>query len=177
MGLDDLKKRQVQLSIDEMPRRWYNITPDLPEMIPPPKDPEKGPSRLANLQKILIGECLKQEMAQERWIDIPEEILELFVRAGRPRPLYRAKALEEALGTPAKMYYKAEFYSPTGSHKVNTALAQAYYAKKEGYSRLTTETGAGQWGTALAYAAALVGLKCTVYWVRSVYNWKKDRLA
>jgi len=177
MGLEDLKKRQIQLSIDEMPQQWYNILPDLPEPFPPPKDPDEGPSRLENLPKTMIKTCLQQEMSEERWIEMPEGVLELYVRAGRPRPLYRAKNLEEVLGTPAKMFYKAEFYSPTGSHKVNTALPQAFYAKQEGFERLTTETGAGQWGTALSYAAALVGLKCTVYWVRSVYNWKKDRLA
>jgi tryptophan synthase beta chain len=94
---------------------------------------------------------------------------------GRPRPLFRATELEKRLGTPARMFYKAEFYSPTGSHKVNTALAQAYYAREQGFERLTTETGAGQWGTALAYAAALVDLQCTVYWVRAVHNWKDER--
>ncbi|MFQ6090015.1 MAG: TrpB-like pyridoxal phosphate-dependent enzyme, partial [Candidatus Bipolaricaulia bacterium] len=96
-------------------------------------------------------------------------------QAGRPRPLFRAVNLERLLQTPARLYYKSEFFSPTGSHKVNTALAQCYYAKKEGYERVTTETGAGQWGTALAYAASLVGLQCTIYWVRAVYKWKHDR--
>lgn len=167
---------QFNLSVDEMPSRWYNILPDLPEKLPPPKDPEEGKSRLELLKKVIIKECLKQEMSEERWIDIPEGVKELYLRAGRPRPLFRAKALEQRLGTPAKLYYKAEFYSPTGSHKVNTALAQAYYAKKEGFERLTTETGAGQWGTALAYAASMVGLRCTIYWVRAVYNWKPERL-
>jgi tryptophan synthase beta chain len=109
-------------------------------------------------------------------VPIPDELRRLYLQAGRPRPLFRARALEEALGTPARLYYKAEFLSPTGSHKVNTALAQAYYAREEGYERLTTETGAGQWGTALAYAAALTGLRCTVYWVRAVYRWKPARL-
>jgi len=170
------QQRQIQIDVDEIPRRWYNILPDLPEPLPPPKDPETGPSRVAQLPKLLIGECLRQEMSTERWIDIPEGIRDLFAQSGRPRPLFRALSLEKALGTPARLYYKSEFYSPTGSHKVNTALAQAYYARAEGYERLTTETGAGQWGTALAYAASLVGLKCTVYWVRAVYNWKMARL-
>ncbi|MGQ9708227.1 MAG: TrpB-like pyridoxal phosphate-dependent enzyme, partial [bacterium] len=160
-----------------MPTRWYNIVPDLPEPLPPPKDPESGPSRLANLSKMMIGECLKQEMSTERWIDIPVGIQELYLQAGRPRPLFRAVNLERYLETPARLYYKAEFFSPTGSHKVNTALAQAYYAKEEGFERLTTETGAGQWGSALAYAASLMGLKCTIYWVRAVYSWKTDRKA
>lgn len=168
--------RQITLDVRELPTHWYNILPDLPVPLPPPKDPEQGPSRVAQLPNLLIRECLAQEMSAERWIEIPEELRELYLQAGRPRPLFRALALEKALGTPAQLYYKSEFYSPTGSHKVNTALAQAYYARKQGYKRLTTETGAGQWGTALAYAASLVGLQCTVYWVRAVYSWKPQRL-
>ncbi len=170
------QQRQIRLSVDEIPKRWYNIIPDLPEPLPPPKDPDDGPSRLEQLPNLLIKTCLGQEMSSESWIEIPDELWELYVQAGRPRPLYRALNLEKELGTPAKLYYKSEFYSPTGSHKVNTALAQAYYARAEGYERLTTETGAGQWGTALAYAATLTGMKCTVYWVRAVYNWKAARL-
>lgn len=169
-------KRQIPLDVRELPTHWYNIIPDLPEPLPPPMDPKEGPSRVAQLPKLLIGECLRQEMSTERWIEIPEALRDLYLQAGRPRPLFRALSLERALETPASLYYKSEFYSPTGSHKVNTALAQAYYARKEGYKRLTTETGAGQWGTALAYAASLVGLECTVYWVRAVYRWKSQRL-
>jgi tryptophan synthase beta chain len=169
-------RNQISLDPGDIPERWYNIIPDLPEPLPPPKDPDEGPSRVRELPNMLIGECLKQEMSQDRWIDIPDGIRELYERAGRPRPLFRARALEKELDTPARLYYKSEFYSPTGSHKVNTALAQAYYAKKQGFERLTTETGAGQWGTALAYACALTGLKCTVYWVRAVYRWKAERL-
>ena len=174
-----MTKCRVQFSLkpEEMPTQWYNIVPDLPEKMPPPIDPETGPSRLEQLPKLLVKECLKQEMSQERWIDIPPDVLELYWRAGRPRQLFRAVNLEKHLGTPARIYYKAEFYSPTGSHKVNTALPQVYYAKKEGFERVTTETGAGQWGTALAYAAALAGIKCTVFWVRAVHDWKPDRLA
>ena len=167
--------RQVNLSVKDIPRRWYNIIPDLPEPLPPPQDPSEGPSRIKNLPNLMIGECLKQEFSQERWVDIPDELLGIYAQAGRPRPLFRAINLEKKLDTPARLYYKGEFFSPTGSHKVNTALAQCYYAKKEGFERVTTETGAGQWGTALAYGAALTGLKCTVFWVRSVYNWKTDR--
>ena len=166
---------EIVLPPEEIPRKWYNIIPDLPEPLPPPKDPEEGESRVDFLPKVLIGECLRQEMSKERWMDIPEGVLELYEQAGRPRQLFRAKRLEEYLKTPARLYYKAEFYSPTGSHKVNTALAQAYYAKREGFERLTTETGAGQWGTALAYAARLCGLECTIYWVRAVYKWKHER--
>jgi len=167
--------RQVNFTADELPTRWYNIIADLPEPLPPPKDPPQGESRLKLLPKMLLETCLKQENSKERWIEIPQELLELYAQAGRPRPLFRAVNLERRLDTPARLYYKAEFYSPTGSHKVNTALAQCFYAKQEGYEHVTTETGAGQWGTALAYAASLVGLKCTIYWVRAVYNWKKDR--
>jgi tryptophan synthase beta chain len=174
--MSTLPHRQIQIPVDELPRAWYNIIPDLPEQLPPPKDPDQGPSRVKNLPQMLIGECLKQEMSGERWIEIPDELRKLYEQAGRPRPLFRALNLEQELGTPARLYYKSEFYSPTGSHKVNTAIAQAYYAKREGYERLTTETGAGQWGTALAYACALAGLKCTVYWVRAVYVWKASRL-
>jgi tryptophan synthase beta chain len=167
---------QFTLQPDDLPDQWYNILPDLPEPLPPPKDPDSGPSRVAQLPNLLIKTCLVQEMSADRWVPIPDELRCLYLQAGRPRPLFRALALERALGTPARLYYKAEFYSPTGSHKVNTALAQAYYARQEGYERLTTETGAGQWGTALAYACALTGLACTVYWVRAVYRWKPDRL-
>jgi tryptophan synthase beta chain len=166
---------QVNLKVEDLPRQWYNIIADLPESLPPPKDPEDGESRIANLPKMLLKECLKQENSTERWIEIPQGLLELYAQSGRPRPLFRALNLEKALNTPARIYYKAEFFSPTGSHKVNTALAQCYYAKKEGYGRVVTETGAGQWGTALAYGASLVGLNCTVYWVRAVYEWKHNR--
>src|SRR5207249_3048759 len=120
--------------------------------------------------ELLLAECLRQENSTQRWIDIPQEIQDLYVQAGRPRPLIRAARLEKRLGTPAHLYYKTEFYSPTGSHKVNTALAQAWYAKREGYERVTTETGAGQWGTALAYAASLVDLKTAIYCLGSVLN-------
>jgi tryptophan synthase beta chain len=128
------------------------------------------------LGKTMVHECLGQEMSTERWIPIPEEIRELYIQAGRPRPLYRAKKLEKHLGLKkVRLYYKREDLSPTGSHKVNTALAQAYYAAKEGKTTLVTETGAGQWGSALSYAATLMGLDCVVFWVRAVYNWKTDR--
>ncbi|MGD2250306.1 MAG: TrpB-like pyridoxal phosphate-dependent enzyme [Candidatus Methanofastidiosia archaeon] len=166
---------EIVLSPEEMPTKWYNIIPDLPKQLPPPKEPEEGESRLEFLSRVLVKECLKQEMSDKRWVDIPKGVLHLYEQAGRPRQLFRARKLEKYLGTPARMYYKAEFYSPTGSHKVNTALAQAYYAKEQGVTRLTTETGAGQWGTALAYASRLCGLECTVYWVRAVYNWKRER--
>lgn len=163
--------RAAILRPEELPNKWYNILPDLPEPLPPPL----GDEQLKALPDLMIGECLKQEFSSDRWIDIPDELQQIYIQAGRPRPLYRALNLEKVLGTPARMYYKSEFYSPTGSHKVNTALAQAYYAREQGLERLTTETGAGQWGTALAYACSLMGLKCTVYWVRAVYRWKHER--
>lgn len=128
------------------------------------------------LGKTMTHECLKQEMSTDAWIPIPEEVRELYIQAGRPRPLYRARRLEKRLGLKnVRLYYKREDLSPTGSHKVNTALAQAYYAAKEGKKTLITETGAGQWGSALSYAASLMGLDCIVFWVRAVYNWKADR--
>jgi len=124
----------------------------------------------------MIKECLGQEMSTQSWISIPEEIKELYIHMGRPRPLYRAKRLEKHLGLKkVKLFYKREDLSPTGSHKTNTAIAQAYYAMKEGKTTLSTETGAGQWGSALAYAAKLLNLECVVFWVRSVYDWKIDR--
>jgi len=166
---------QISLPIDELPKSWYNIIPDLPEPLPPPKEPEKGPSRLEFLSKTMIKECLRQEALSIRWVSIPDEIRELYIQAGRPRPLYRAKRLERFLKTPAHLYYKREDLSPTGSHKCNTALAQVVYAVREGKGGVCTETGAGQWGSALAYAASLMGLNCVIFWVRTVYNWKKER--
>ena len=171
-----MEKNQITLPVDELPTKWYNVKPDLPEPLPPPKEPETGPSRMDFLGKTMVHECLGQEMSDERWVPIPDEIRELYIQAGRPRPLYRAKRLEKRLGLKkVRLYYKREDLSPTGSHKVNTALAQAYYAAKEGKTTLVTETGAGQWGSALSYAATLMGLDCVIFWVRAVYNWKTDR--
>jgi len=167
---------QIILSPEELPRRWYNIVPDIPGGLPPPKEPEDGESRMQALQRRLVGECLRQETSTKSWIDIPEGIRELYIHAGRPRPLYRARRLESHLGLKnVRIYYKREDLSPTGSHKVNTALAQAYYAAREGKGTLVTETGAGQWGTALSYAAKMLGLKTVVFWVRAVYDWKPER--
>ena len=171
-----MEQSQISLPIDELPTKWFNIIPYLPEPLPPPKEPETGPSRMDFLGRTMVHECLKQEMSADPWIPIPDEIRELYIQAGRPRPLYRAKRLEKRLGLKkVRLYYKREDLSPTGSHKVNTALAQAYYAAKEGKKVLITETGAGQWGSALSYAAALLGLECVVFWVRNVYNWKTER--
>lgn len=141
-----MKISQIQLPIDELPTKWYNILPDLPEKLPPPKDPEEGPSRLEQLPKIFLKTALGQEFSEKRWIEIPEGVRELYIQAGRPRPLHRAFRLEERLGLngKVKLYYKREDLSPTGSHKVNTALAQCFFAKQEGIERVITETGAGQ---------------------------------
>ncbi len=171
-----MKISQINLSIDEIPRYWYNIIPDLPEPLPPPKDYNDGFSRLEFMNKVMIKECLKQEFESSSWIKIPEELLEIYIHIGRPRPLYRAFRLEERLRLKkVKIFYKREDLSPPGSHKLNTAIAQAYYALKQGIEELVTETGAGQWGSALSYAAKMFNLKCTVFWVRNVYEWKTQR--
>jgi tryptophan synthase beta chain len=171
-----LEKNQISLPVDDLPTKWFNIIPYLPEPLPPPKEPETGPSRMEFLSRTMTQECLKQEMSTDPWIPIPQEIQELYIQAGRPRPLHRARKLEKHLKLEkVRLYYKREDLSPTGSHKVNTALAQAYYAAKQGKATLVTETGAGQWGSALAYAATLMDLDCVVFWVRAVHNWKTDR--
>lgn len=170
-------KIEVILDTEELPKEWYNILPDLPEKLPEPKDPENEPSRIELLPRIFLKNCLEQEFSNEKWIKIPEELRELLIRSGRPRPLFRAIGLEKALKLPKniKIFYKSEFYSPTGSHKVNTALAQCFYAKKEGNETVVTETGAGQWGSALSYAASLLDLKCRVYWVKAAHDMKPER--
>ncbi|MEM2083915.1 MAG: TrpB-like pyridoxal phosphate-dependent enzyme [Nitrososphaerota archaeon] len=170
-------KIEVILDTEELPKEWYNILPDLPEKLPEPKDPENEQSRIKLLPRIFLKTCLEQEFSNERWIKIPEELRELLIRSGRPRPLFRAIGLEKALKLPKniKIFYKSEFYSPTGSHKVNTALAQCFYAKEEGNETVVTETGAGQWGSALSYAASLLDLKCRVYWVRAAHDMKPER--
>ena len=166
---------KIELPVDDLPKSWYNILPDLPQPLPPPKEPETGPSRLEFLSKVMVKKCLEQENSDQSWVPIPEEIRELYIQAGRPRPLSRARRLEKFLKTPAHLYWKREDLSPTGSHKVNTALAQLFYASEEGREGVCTETGAGQWGTALSYASCLMGLKCVVFWVRNVHEWKVDR--
>ena len=165
---------KIELSSDEVAKNWYNINADLPVELPAPKNSE-GKDQLSTLPDIFVGECLKQEMTTDRYVKIPNEVRELYQRLGRPTPLCRAKGLEEKLNTPAKIYYKREDTSPTGSHKLNSAIAQAYYAKKEGVERLTTETGAGQWGTALSLAASLMDLEATVYMVKVSFNQKPFR--
>ena len=168
----DLK---IHLSEKEMPRQWYNIVADLPTPPPPPLDPVTGgPLDPSVLLKIFPRALIEQEMSTERWIDIPDEIIEVY-RLWRPTPLMRARNLEKALKTPARIYYKWEGVSPAGSHKPNTAVAQAYYNKIEGVKRLTTETGAGQWGSALAMGCKFMGIDCTVYMVKVSYYQKPYR--
>jgi tryptophan synthase beta chain len=141
----------VHLSQDELPTSWYNILSDLPVQLPPPLDPAtQEPVSPVKLERIFAKELVRQEGSSESYVKIPEEVLEAYRSIGRPTPLMRARRLEELLDTPAEVYFKNESVNPGGSHKINTALAQAYYNKKEGVERLVTETGAGQWGSALA---------------------------
>ncbi|NJE42638.1 TrpB-like pyridoxal phosphate-dependent enzyme [Thermococcus sp. GR6] len=160
----------------KIPKKWYNILPDLPEPLAPPLDPETDePIEPEKLLRIFASELVKQEMSMERYIDIPKKVRELYAKIGRPTPLFRATNLEKALGTPARIYFKYEGATVTGSHKINTALAQAYYAKKQGIERLVTETGAGQWGTALSLAGALMGINVRVYMARASFYQKPYR--
>ncbi|MFQ5712060.1 MAG: TrpB-like pyridoxal phosphate-dependent enzyme [Candidatus Geothermarchaeales archaeon] len=170
-----MTKRKVTLDEEEIPLQWYNIQPDLPKPIPPPIDPKtQKPADPKVFEAVFAKELVKQEVSQERWIDIPEEVRTIY-RLWRPTPLIRALRLEEALKTPAKIYYKYEGVSPPGSHKPNTAVAQVYYNMKEGMERLTTETGAGQWGSALAFGCTVFNLKSTIYMVRASYEQKPYR--
>jgi len=167
---------KVLLDEDELPKAYYNILPDLPRPLPPPLNPATrepiGPEALA---PIFPREIIRQEVSQNREEPIPEELREAYLRLGRPTPLFRAKRLEAFLGTPARIYYKREDLNPVGSHKPNTAIAQAFFAMREGVERLSTETGAGQWGSALAYATNYFGMKCTVFMVRVSYDQKPYR--
>ena len=165
---------KVTLPEKDVPKKWYNIVADLPVEPPMPSQTEEG-KQLENLPKIFSKGVLEQEMSAERWIKIPKEIRNVYKKVGRPNPLFRAKGLEEHLDTPAKIYYKREDLSPTGSHKLNTAIAQAYYAKQDGIERLTTETGAGQWGSALSLACCLLDMECTVYMVNVSFKQKPYR--
>ena len=167
--------KKVLLAESDIPERWYNILPDLPE----PPTPYLHPATMqplgpADLAPIFPQAIIAQEVSQDRWIDIPEPVREVY-RMWRPSPLYRADRLEKALDTPARIYFKYEGGSPAGSHKPNTAVAQAYYNAQEGVKRLTTETGAGQWGSALALAGSFFGLEVTVYMVRVSYEQKPYR--
>src|SRR5438094_2600236 len=173
---DELEmSKKIVLDESEIPERWYNILPDLPE----PPAPYLHPATLqpmgpADLAPIFPQAIIAQEVSAEPWIDIPEQVREVY-RIWRPSPVYRAERLEKALDTPAHIYYKYEGGSPAGSHKPNTAVPQAYYNAQEGVTKLTTETGAGQWGSALAFACALYGLDLEVWMVRASYDQKPYR--
>jgi tryptophan synthase beta chain len=168
-------QHKITLDESEMPTRWYNIIPDLPSPPPPPLHPGTlqpvGPEDLAPLFPM---DLILQEVTGDSYVDIPDEVLDVY-RQWRPSPLYRAHRLERALGTPARIYYKYEGGSPAGSHKPNTAVPQAYYNAKAGIKKITTETGAGQWGTALAYACALFDIECEVWQVAASYDQKPYR--
>ena len=166
---------RVILKEGQIPKKWYNIQADMPHPLEPPLDPSTGkPIGPEALARVFPMNLIEQEVSHKRWITIPEEVREKLA-LWRPTPLHRAKALEQALGTPARIYYKNEGVSPPGSHKPNTAVAQAYYNKQFGIKRLTTETGAGQWGSALAMACCLFGLECKVYMVRISFDQKPFR--
>jgi len=169
-----MASRKILLSEEEIPKQWYCILPDLPKPLPPFIEPETKAPGVGIVPKIFPKQILAQEMSKDRWIDIPEEVREVY-RLWRPTPLFRAIGLEKELKTPARIYYKYEGVSPPGSHKPNTAVAQAYYNMKEGAERIATETGAGQWGSALAFGCAMFGLKCTVYMVKVSYEQKPYR--
>ncbi len=170
--MDEFK---IVLSEKELPEAWYNIIPRLPNPPAPPLNPKTGePVKPEELEPIFPRSLIEQEMSPEPWIEIPEAVREVY-KLWRPTPLRRARKLEKALGTPARIYFKDESVSPPGSHKPNTAVAQAYYNKEAGIKRLATETGAGQWGSALSFACKLFGLKCTVYMVKVSYEQKPFR--
>ena len=166
---------RIVLSEEQMPTVWFNVLPVMPEPLQPPLHPATrepvGPDDLAPLFPMGL---IAQEVSTDQWIDIPGGVLDIL-RLWRPTPLVRAERLEAALGTPARIYYKDESISPAGSHKPNTAVAQSFYNKAEGVQRLTTETGAGQWGSALAFACAQFGIDCKVYMVRASYDQKPYR--
>lgn len=168
-------QHKILLDESQLPTQWYNVVPDLPSPPPPPLHPGTlqpvGPDDLAPLFPM---DLIAQEVTTDRYVDIPGEVLDVY-KLWRPSPLYRAHRLEQALGTPARIYYKYEGVSPAGSHKPNTAVPQAYYNVKAGVRKLTTETGAGQWGTALAFASALFGLDCEIWMVGASYDQKPYR--
>ncbi len=170
-----MQETKIVLSEKEMPRQWYNIAADMPNIPSMPLHPAtKKPVSSDDLNAIFPMPLIEQEMTTQRWIDIPDEVLDIYT-LWRPSPLYRAKKLENALKTPARIYYKYEGVSPAGSHKPNTAIPQAYYNKKADIKRIATETGAGQWGSSMALAGSMFGLEVTVYMVRVSYNQKPYR--
>jgi tryptophan synthase beta chain len=169
------KQHRILLTEDEMPTRWYNLMHDLPTPPPPVLHPGTGqPVGPDDLAPLFPMDLIMQEVSTDQYVEIPGEVLDVY-RLWRPTPLVRAHGLEKALGTPARIYYKYEGGSPAGSHKPNTAVPQAFYSARAGAKRLTTETGAGQWGTALAFACAQYGLACEVWQVRASYDQKPYR--
>ena len=169
------ERTKITLDESEIPRQWYNMIPDLPAPPPPPLHPGTGqPVGPEDLAPLFPMELIRQEVATDPYIAIPEDVLDVY-RLWRPTPLYRAHRLEKALNTPARIYYKYEGVSPAGSHKPNTAVPQAYYNAAEGTKRLTTETGAGQWGSALSFACAQYGIDCEIWMVRASYDQKPYR--
>jgi len=166
---------KIFLNEEDMPRHWYNLQADLPKPMPPVINPGTGqPIGPEDLAPLFPMGLIAQEVSQERYIEIPDEILDIY-KIWRPTPLIRARNWEKALGTPAKIYYKWEGVSPAGSHKTNTSVAQAWYNKEEGVTRITTETGAGQWGSALALACNFFGIECKVYMVKVSFHQKPYR--
>ena len=170
-----MNKTKILLDENDIPKKWYNIQADLKNPLDPPLNPKtKQPIGPDDLKVIFPMDLIKQEVSRERYIPIPKEVREIY-RIWRPSPLYRARRLEKALKTPAEIYYKWEGVSPPGSHKPNSAVAQAYYNKKAGIEQIVTETGAGQWGSALAYSTKIFNLKCRIYMVKCSYEQKPDR--
>ncbi len=168
-------RTKILLPEDQIPTHWYNLAPDLPTPPPPPLNPAtQEPAQADDLAAIFPPALIAQEMSMDRYVEIPEQVREIY-KLWRPSPLYRAHRLEAALGTKAKVYYKYEGASPVGSHKTNSAVAQVYYNAQAGITRLTTETGAGQWGAALAFACQIFGLTCDVWQVRNSYETKPYR--
>jgi tryptophan synthase beta chain len=165
---------KIQLKEKDIPKQWYNLAADLPTPLLPPLGPDGKPVSPDMLAPVFPMNLIEQEVSPNRWIDIPAEVLDILYR-WRPSPLKRAVYLEKHLNTPARIYYKDESYSPPGSHKPNTAVPQAWYNKQFGMKRLTTETGAGQWGSALAFACKLIGLECKVFMVRISFEQKPGR--
>lgn len=175
MAVNNTRLARFDLHADCAPESWYNVLPDLPSSLPEWNDPATGkPVSTEYLDEILTPALVAQERSMERWIEIPDEVAEHY-RTWRPTPLFRAHALERELQTPAAIYFKYEAASPSGSHKLNSAIAQAYYAKRDGIKRLVTDTGAGQWGSALALAGALMGVEVVVYMIRASFHGKPDR--
>jgi tryptophan synthase beta chain len=166
--------QKIDLNPKDMPKEWYNLQADLPVPLDPPLGPDGNPLTPDKLAPLFPMALIEQEVSRERWIKIPEPVLDVYSR-WRPVPLYRAIHLEKALGTPAKIYFKYEGSSPAGSHKPNTSIPQAYYNKMQGVKRLTTETGAGQWGSALSLAGSLFGLQVRVYMVKASFDMKPSR--